>query len=206
MLGTRGPLPDTIAAKAALSAVVISGDISNETAAEPRRTLYMEWSKKPVSSPSFASTKANSPILAKDIDAWVDAFKSIPVKFDPNTYIRGVSIRIFVTITPHTIIATGIASLIRNEGLISIPMEEKKRAANISRTGSNKCRAFVATSFGAVLTSIPERKAPTSAEFNIFSVTIVITMHSVTTPSRRRSCDFDLCRAPKHIGQIHRHI
>mmetsp|Transcript_39964 Transcript_39964/g.77768 ORF Transcript_39964/g.77768 Transcript_39964/m.77768 type:complete len:225 (-) Transcript_39964:654-1328(-) len=85
---------------------------------------------------------------------------------------------------------------------MTIPMEEKNSALKISRTGSNRWSALVAKSFGAVLISIPAMNAPTSAEFKTSSVIMVITTHRLTTPSKRRSCDFLCCKMARDSGHI----
>eukprot|EP00472_Partenskyella_glossopodia_P000574 CAMPEP_0197544672 /NCGR_PEP_ID=MMETSP1318-20131121/68894_1 /TAXON_ID=552666 /ORGANISM="Partenskyella glossopodia, Strain RCC365" /LENGTH=172 /DNA_ID=CAMNT_0043104085 /DNA_START=444 /DNA_END=962 /DNA_ORIENTATION=- len=87
-----------------------------------------------------------------------------------------------------------------------MPMLLKKRAAKISRTGSNRIIVFFASSFGAVLISMPERNAPTSPEWRIFSVIIVIVMHRLTTPNSKISCDFELWSIPKTTGNEYLHI
>mmetsp|Transcript_10001 Transcript_10001/g.24622 ORF Transcript_10001/g.24622 Transcript_10001/m.24622 type:complete len:286 (+) Transcript_10001:516-1373(+) len=129
-----------------------------------------------------------------------ETWRSIPGIFFPRKKIRGVSIRILATNTPTTKKLTGRACFTRNLGLISIPIEEKNSAPKMSRTGSKRCKAFFATSGGAVLMSMPERKAPTSAAFSTFSVTIVITTHRLTTPNKRRSGEPDFWRTDNITG------
>ena len=86
-----------------------------------------------------------------------------------------------------------------------MPMEEKNKAANISRTGSNVRMAFSATSRGAVLTKTPAKNAPTSAEFNIFSVTMVMATHIAQTPRRNKSCDGAEWSMASSLGHTREH-
>mmetsp|Transcript_8592 Transcript_8592/g.13573 ORF Transcript_8592/g.13573 Transcript_8592/m.13573 type:complete len:287 (+) Transcript_8592:497-1357(+) len=144
-------------------------------------------------------------MFAREIDDRIAISRFTPGTSLPRPITNGVSIRTLPIRTPTTRMLTAIACLTRNAGLISMPIDEKNNAANMSRTGSKRCTALEDKSLGAVFISIPDKKAPTSAEFNTFSVIIVITTHKVTTPSRNRSCDFEPCRALKQTGHIQRH-
>ncbi len=99
----------------------------------------------------------NSPICARLIPAWTEVRVPLPVRKAPR-----VTLTIFprITATVSTTMATQWRAM--SAGLMSMPTDTKKMAANMSRTGWTRCSTSFSTPDSA--TREPARKAPSATE------------------------------------------
>jgi hypothetical protein len=111
----------------------------------------------PVVRPRVAMMNENSPIWARLIPARSECWTPLPARKPPSD-----TPAILPTSTATVRTSTGAQCSATSDGSISTPIETKKIAAKMSRSGRISCSTFALSPDSATI--IPARKAPSATE------------------------------------------